>query len=168
MAKGKASVRDRVIRAKRIRTRSGLNWTAFTQPWAAFNHLYAQHRGNTERDCVMNFIRDHLSEVSAERVLDVAAKSIDRLLELPPGDMRLSVVDKRFRVRSRQDAAVVRDATQGATERMAHLAAVLYQVRCNLLHGDKDPISTRDRRLVRACSQILDELLPELEASILT
>jgi hypothetical protein len=168
MAKGKASVRDRVIRAKRIRTRSGLNWTAFTQPWAAFNHLYAQHRGDTERDWVMNFIRDHLNEVSADRVLDAAATPIDQLLELPPGDMRLNVDEDRFRARSRRHAAIVRDATQGAIERVAHLAAVLYQVRCNLLHGDKDPISTRDRRLVRACAQILDELLPELEASILT
>ena len=82
--------------------------------------------------------------------------------------MRFNVQDDRFRARATRHAAIVTDVTQVAVERVAHLDAVLYQVRNNLLHGDKDPVSARDRRLVRACAHILDELLRGLEASIMT
>lgn len=160
MAKAKASLIDRVARAKRIRTNPALNWTAFTQPWTAFNHLYVGHHGATEEERVMSCIREHLDAISATGVLERAAASVEQVLELPPGNMRIDEHDAQFRARSTQHAAIVNDETQ------AHLTAILYQVRNNLVHGDKDPVSPRDRRLVRACAGILDELLPALESCI--
>lgn len=41
----------------------------------------------------------------------------------------------------------------------------VYRVRCNLFHGNKDPNSSRDEDLVRACGQILVEWIGSLVSS---
>lgn len=51
--------------------------------------------------------------------------------------------------------------------RLAAVAAVFYQIRCNLIHGSKDPQVERDRILVAESLNILWFLVPALKESCL-
>ena len=150
--------------AYRIRTGSPIDWQAFTAHWMAFNAIYGGEPDARERSRVMASIRRSLSETAARRVLRASTASIDKILAVPPGNLLLNVWNPKFRAVSQRCAAMYRDRSETAVGRLAAVAGVLYQVRCNLLHGSKDPQVTRDRMLVTESVAILRELLPELEA----
>jgi len=59
-----------------------------------------------------------------------------------------------------------RSEAETAVGRLAGVVGVLYQIRCNLLHGSKDPSNDRDRILVKESLVVLSALLPELEAAL--
>jgi hypothetical protein len=46
------------------------------------------------------------------------------------------------------------------------VGGVIYQVRCNLIHGDKDPDDARDRMLVSESVAVLRSLMPALEGQL--
>lgn len=149
--------------ARRIRLNQGLEWGQFTSQWMALNALYNAVEGPSERKRVMNVVEKYLPQPAATRLLGELSAAIQNLAALPPGNVSFSERDKRFRLQSGADLALVRDDTQSATTRMAHLTAVVYQVRCNLLHGTKDPNVQRDRDLVAWSNQVLALLVPALE-----
>jgi hypothetical protein len=132
----------------------------------AFNSIYGGESDQRERARVMSCIRRHFTERSALRVLRSATKPIDRILELPPGNMLLNRWDPRFRAASQRCAALYRNKKETAVGRLAAVGGVLYQVRCNLIHGSKDPSSERDRMLVHESVAVLEVLVPELEMSL--
>jgi hypothetical protein len=94
--------------------------------------------------------------------LDSLAPEIRFYATLPPGDMRLIGHPARFRARTTADLQVVVDASRSASERLAHLLAVVYQVRCNLFHGQKNPADFRSHQLIRAGHRVLSALLDEV------
>ena len=160
------SDRLRAELAFRIRTRAPVEWTEFSGLWMAFNALYGGEPDARERARVMGCIRRSLSEASALRVLRSVTKHIDRILDVPPGNMMLDRYNPNFRAASTRCAALYRDKNESARGRLAGVAGVLYQVRCNLIHGSKDPNTPRDRMLVQESLAILRALVPALEASL--
>lgn len=84
----------------------------------------------------------------------------------PPGDMRKDSSDPEFKAHTERCAADYRDHTKASYERLAGLMGVIYQVRCNLLHGDKDPDDARDFLLVDSSITVLQAVLPALEDAI--
>ena len=120
----------------------------FTKQWAGFNAIYNAFAG-PERDRLMEAIESGLTTEQAEAILDAAGESIRYFIALPPGNMRLAPSDRRFRARASEDLRAVGDAALGAPTRVAYLLSVIYQIRCNLLHGEKDVSDPRDERLVR-------------------
>lgn len=134
--------------ARRIRTASPADWREFSQLWMAFNAVYGGEPDKRERSRVMACIRRTFSGRSALRVLRVVTRSTDRILEIPPGNMLLDRGDPSFRAASQRCAALYRDKAQSAIGRLAAVGGVVYQVRCNLIHGAKDPDNARDRMLV--------------------
>jgi len=134
----------------------------FMGRWIAFNALYRGYFNGSEREQLMACVRDCVPDAVAETILSHLRQEIDFLRSLPPGDMRFWSDPKRFRVRSITDMAVVSDATRAAGERLAHLVAVVYQVRCNLFHGEKNPAHLRDHELIRSGDRVLEVLLGEL------
>jgi hypothetical protein len=80
--------------------------------------------------------------------------------------MLLDSHDRHFRAASKRYADIYRSPAESTQSRLAAIAGVLYQVRCNLIHGSKDPDSERDRMLVRESITILRELVPALEDGI--
>ncbi len=71
--------------------------------------------------------------------------------------------DPSFRAASQRYAAMYRNKKESSVSRLAAVAAVLYQIRCNLIHGSKDPELERDRMLVTESLAILAALVPALE-----
>jgi hypothetical protein len=104
--------------------------------------------------------------VSVLRVLRRSTKSVDQILAIPPANLLLNRWDPKFRAASQRCAALYRNKKETAIGRLAGVVGVLYQIRCNLLHGSKDPSNERDQMLVKESLAVLDVLLPELEAAL--
>lgn len=152
-----ATLRFRLSR--RLRGNFPPEWTRFTQLWLAFNAIYGGEPDARERARVRAAIRNHVSESAARRILRTSDVAIERILAIPPGDMRLSQWDTSFRRASRQQAKLYRNGSKTAVNRLAAVGGILYQVRCNLLHGSKDPLDQRDQMLVRESIRVLDLLV---------
>jgi hypothetical protein len=129
----------------------------------AFNVLYRVEPDRTERDRVVACVRSRLTAGRASAALRLVSSDVDKILALPPGRMLLESDDPDFRAESNRWADIYRAPTATVVERIAAVSAVLYQVRCNLLHGDKDPDDERDRMLVSASAAILRALVPAVE-----
>ena len=115
----------------------------------------------------MSCIRRTFTERQALRVLRAVTKSIDRILEIPPANLLLDRYHPNFRAASRRCAALYRDKSETAVGRLAAVGGVLYQVRCNLLHGSKDPNNPRDEMLVKESLAVLQVLVLALEELLL-
>ena len=157
----------RVHLAFRIRTASPGEWRDFTSLWMAFNAIYGGEPDRRERSRVMACIRRSFSERGALRVLRAVTKSIDRILEIPPGNLLLDRYDPNFRAASQRCAALYRNPRESSAGRLAAAGGVLYQIRCNLIHGGKDPDSERDKMLVRESLAALRVLVPAIERELL-
>ena len=149
----------------RIRMLAPAEWHEFSNLWMAFNAIYGGEPDQKERTRVLAAVRRNLNERRALRVLRAVTKSVDRILAVPPGNMLLNRWDPSFRSASQRYSAMYRNKAETAVGRLAAVAAVLYQVRCNLIHGSKDPQVERDRMLVKESLSVLRALLPELEAA---
>lgn len=132
----------------------------------AFNAIYGGEPDGRERSRVMGCIRRSFSERGALRVLRAVTRSVDRILEVPPGNLLLNRYDPSFRAASQRCAAIYRNRRESSVGRLAAAGGVLYQVRCNLLHGGKDPDSQRDTMLVRESLTVLRVLVPAIEAEL--
>lgn len=155
-----------VLRAQlsqRIRQAFPREWSRFTGLWLSFNAIYGGEPDAKERRRVMAAIRRHLSQARARQVLQASADPLQRILSIPPGDMRLDERDPTFRRASRALARKYWDRSCSQVDRLAAVGGVLYQVRCNLLHGSKDPRNDRDRMLVEQSIRVLECLVPALE-----
>lgn len=157
---------SRTALAFRIRTAFPMEWREFTALWMAFNAIYGGEPDNRERARVMNCIRRAFSERAALRVLRAVARSVDRILEVPPGNLLLNRYDPAFRAASQRCAALYRNRRESTVGRLAAVGGVLYQVRCNLIHGGKDPDRERDTMLVRESLAVLNVLVPALESEL--
>ena len=152
--------------SRRIRVSSPNDWNEFSRLWMAFNSVYGGEPDQRERARVMASIRRNFNGTAALRVLRSVTKSVDRILEVPPGNMLLNRWDPKFRAASLRCAALYRSKSESAVGRLAAVGGVLYQVRCNLIHGSKDPSNARDRMLVSESVTILNVLIPALEKSL--
>lgn len=160
-----ASAQLRAELSLRIRMGAPSEWSRFSELWMAFNAMYGGETDVRERSRVMSCIRRNMSERAALRVLRQSTRSIDQILSIPPADLRLNRWDPKFRAASQRCAALYRNKSETALGRLAGVAGVLYQIRCNLIHGSKDPTNQRDRMLVTESLTILNALIPELEAA---
>lgn len=149
----------------RIRTAAPAEWGEFSNLWMAFNAIYGGEPDQRERARVMASVRKNMNERRSLKVLRAVTKSVDRILKIPPGNMLLNRYDPNFRAASQRYSAMYRNKSETTISRLAAVAAVLYQIRCNLIHGAKDPQVKRDQMLVRESLAVLRSLLPELEAA---
>ncbi len=141
-------------------------WREFVTLWVAYNALYGGELDQRERARAMNTVRRYISATDAKHLLKRHAASIARIIGVPPGDMRLDSWDPRFRAASERCAQLVRGRHEAPRGRLAGVAGMLYQVRCDVVHGAKDPDERRDRMLVRESLSILRDLVPTLERAM--
>jgi hypothetical protein len=132
----------------------------------AFNAIYGGEPDRRERSRVMASVRRQFNETAAKRVLRASRTHVDQILTIPPANLLLNVWDPRFRAASQRLTAMYRNKGESAAGRLAAVAGILYQIRCNLMHGSKDPNNQRDTLLVSASVAILRHMLPELERII--
>lgn len=154
----------RALLAWRIRTAAPPGWGEFSTLWMAFNAIYRGDPDPRERYRVMSTIRRLVNHREARRLLRDRRLAIERIVAIPPGNLQLDRYDPKLRRASQRCAAIYRDPQEAAPTRLAGVGGVLYQVRCNLVHGGKDPDVRRDRMLVAESLHILRDLVPAVEA----
>ncbi|MDQ3816457.1 MAG: hypothetical protein M3362_02050 [Acidobacteriota bacterium] len=108
-------------------------------------------------------IRTFFDASAAQTCLDqIDQRCISEITAIPPGDDRLDPTDPNYRNKS--TSLVRRFQVSGdPVERLAALMMIVYQVRCNLVHGSKDPIVMRDQALVSSCTPIVEIVVTRLE-----
>lgn len=163
----KQSEQLRANLSMRLRQRTPPRWAEFSRLWMAFNALYGGDPGASERRRVMGIVRRLTRGKDASHLLSSHRGAIARLISSPPADFRLESWDPRFRAASKRCVRRYQNRKLSAPERLGAVAGITYQVRCNLLHGSKDPDVSRDRMLVQASVEILRDLVPLLENAIL-
>lgn len=139
-------------------------WSEFTQRWMAFNALYDTVRqpNQPEADAIHRTVIKYFDQNTAGRCLKkIDQRDVRALFRVPPGDCRYASGDPRFRRMTSQLVATF-GASADDIERLSCLMRVVYQVRCNLVHGSKDPAIRRDQRLVSVCTPIVDVVVREL------
>jgi len=136
----------------------------FAKRWAGFNAIYNAFSG-AERERLMAAVASGLTEKQARGILLSVAEAIAYFAELPPGDLRRAPTDERFRARTRADMRAVEDTSLSATTRLAHLLSVVYQVRCNLVHGGKNAADPRSARLINDGELIVRQVFDRLIAN---
>ena len=144
--------------ARRLRIENPL-LDEFSREWRSFNACYNEVAGTSERECIMNTIIEHFSEGDAASILIKSSDAIAYFSQLPPGNMRKKHTDPSFRERATTDLQIVNDSKNASVLRLAHIASVLYQLRCNLTHAGKDPFDPRDKQLIQFALPVLKSIL---------
>jgi hypothetical protein len=117
---------------------------AFSDFWRGFNNLYAQ----TELTKVKAFLAARVLSEEAERILADHPRHVAYLLSQPIIDMRGNGRDTSAAIRAFQ-------ASDDAQVKLGELFAIIYQARCNLMHGQKSPTDDRDLKLCECCAPIV-------------
>lgn len=160
------NIYEQAILSKRLRTSNEPEWCEFFRLWAAFNCLYSSEVNGNERDRIIRFMQKQIDNQSARCLIDRISTEASKIISTPPGNMRKDASDPQFRTETVRCANAYHDPEKSSNERLANLIGVIYQVRCNLFHGDKNPINARDIDLVRNSNTILQTILPILEDKI--
>jgi hypothetical protein len=125
---------------------------ALSYYWRGFNNMFFPVNGRTERDKIKRFIAGELTASQATDILEKHRVEIDYLLSRPVIDMRGNKRD------TDQNAQAFKNSTD-ALEKLTELFLVIYQVRCNLEHGQKSPSRDRDQVLCRCASPIVAHVI---------
>lgn len=121
---------------------------AFSNFWRWFNNLFFHIVSSTERDKIKAFLNQKISEADAEEILHAHTDEIAYLLSQPVIDMRRNGRDTKPNI----------EAFNAATDyltKLKELFLVIYQVRCNLEHGQKSPNRERDVHLCQSASPLV-------------
>jgi len=153
-----------LLAAKWLHCGDDSRWSDFPRYWMAFNALYNAVRENRapEVDAVTKVIRLFFDAPAAQDCLTNIGPYTAALIALPPGDDRFSPTSPNYRQKSTAFVSQFQGSAD-PVERLAAVMAIVYLVRCNLMHGSKDPTVMRDQNLVAACTPILAVLVPRLE-----
>jgi len=120
---------------------------AFSNFWRGFNNLYSGGAGN-ERDKIKSFLRQNLDQAAAHELLTLYTTQIDYLLLRPVIDMRNNGRTTKTNIDE------FKEATNSLTK-LEELFMIIYQVRCNLEHGQKSPTDNHDIKLCECAAPIL-------------
>jgi len=161
----KRSLLERAKLARRIsETPPDPSWEQFRRDWTAFNAIYTgtKRSGDSEDGMVNRAILKFFDDADASACLnDIPADAVKALLRLPPGDDRFTPADPKYRAKTKALAAVYASGAT-ASEKLSALMRVVYQVRSNMIHGEKDPDFWRDKSLVAACAPITNMFIRHL------
>lgn len=134
----------------------------FFSTWAAFNTLYSFSTAQREVQQIMECLRTELSEDVAAAIINECRREAEFYLDTPPGDMRYHRGHPEFRRKAAMHLKVYRNVDHSAVERVANLVAAVYQVRCNLLHGNKNPQNRRAANLIVYGEHIVETVLRKI------
>ena len=111
---------------------------AFDDYWKGFNNCYAGK--GPERQLIKNFLEHRIKEEDAKDLISQNSTGINYLLSEPAIDMR----------GNGNDTSQYMDEYNNSESNSGKLVAIfmiIYQIRCNLVHGQKSPSRDRDLHL---------------------
>lgn len=120
---------------------------AFTDFWRGFNNLYGPGSG-IELDRIKSYLSAHTPPDIASQIISTHQEQVDYLLSQP-------VIDMRGNGRDTAAAIAAFQAARNPIDQLRELFAVIYQVRCNLQHGQKSPAVDRDLRLCECSAPLV-------------
>ena len=120
--------------------------------WRGFNNLFALDNGGSERHKIKNYLSGNISEDSALEIINESNEDIAYLLSQP-------VIDMRGNGQNSQRDIDAFASSESAVEKLQALFMIIYQVRCNLEHGQKSPSRERDVVLCVHSSNIVTKVL---------
>ena len=123
-----------------------------TDYWRAFNNLYSSVTGHPESQRILDYLEHSVSEERAEAILQERQEQANYLLSVP-------VVDMRGNGRDTLDCIEEFKSAGSSLKRLQQLFRVIYQVRCNLEHGQKSPTDDRDVRLCQAAGPVVADVV---------
>lgn len=121
---------------------------AFTDYWRAFNNLFSTVSNARERKKIRLFISQHISEAQATEALQSNATCVSYLLSQPVKDMRGNGNDTMQNIQAF-------DMADASLAKLTEVFMVIYQVRCNLEHGQKTPSVDRDIALCKSAAPLV-------------
>ena len=124
----------------------------FTNSWRGFNNLFYESAGRKERDKIRNYLLANVSEDVSTSLLREYSEQIAYLLSQPVIDMRGNGRDTGKFIKKYKNSRTNQ-------ERMVALFFVIYQVRCNLEHGQKSPNEDRDIKLCSSSWPLIAEVV---------
>jgi hypothetical protein len=119
--------------------------------WMGFNNLYSNASG-AEVDSIKSFIDANVNNETAQELLDNHQTEITYFMSRP-------VFDMRGNGRSSQRDINNYNSTTCAITKLKSILMVVYQVRCNLMHGQKSPSRERDVDLCKHSWPFVAELV---------
>jgi hypothetical protein len=124
---------------------------AFTDFWRGFNNLYGPG-GAREIDRIKGYLSAHIPSAVASTIISSHPNQVAYLVSKPVIDMRGN---------GRDTAVAIADfkETGDPLERLRALFTIIYQVRCNLQHGQKSPTVDRDLRLCECSAPIVSAVV---------
>lgn len=125
---------------------------ALSDFWRAFNNLFAPVPGAAERDKIKKFLADKVVHEQAQKILDSHCTEIDYLLSQPVVDMRGNGRDTSANIQKFRNVP-------DPVAKLNELFMVIYQIRCNLEHGQKSPSRDRDVALCRCAAPIVADVV---------
>jgi hypothetical protein len=125
---------------------------AFSSYWRGFNNLFSSVGRGQERDLIKSYLGANITPEQAEEILHTNATNIDYLLSQPVIDMRGNGKDTFPNIQAF-------NATTDTKTKLSELFIVIYQVRCNLEHGQKSPTRDRDVQLCICSAPIISSVL---------
>lgn len=121
--------------------------------WRAFNNLYAEGNvAGSELERLQDYLRRTIEEKASFRLISEFKDPIAVLLDPPVIDMRRNGRTTEGHMRAYREAP-------NAVEQLTALFGIIYQVRCNLQHGQKSPRRPRDRDLCAAAAPVIIEVV---------
>ena len=126
---------------------------ALTNCWRGFNRLYAANQNiGDERRKIRLYLDQTISPQDAHAILVKNDQACLYLLSKPVIDMRGTGRDTHSAI----DAFLTKSEPK---DKLAEIFMIIYQVRCNLEHGDKSPSANRDIELCRFSVPFVVEVL---------
>lgn len=113
-------------------------YNSFIASWIAFNALYNEQSNHNEKDRITAFIEKIKNPIYEELLADINAFQ-EPIRDLRPESTKTTQTDI--------DQMNKSDSALGT--RLAGLMRCIYQVRCNLFHGDKFIENSRNRHLAK-------------------
>lgn len=125
---------------------------AFSSYWRGFNNLFSSIGHGQERDQIKSYVGARITSEQSQEILDTNAANIDYLLSQPVIDMRGNGKDTSPNIQAFNIAV-------DSKAKLSELFMVIYQVRCNLEHGQKSPSRDRDVRLCACAAPVISYVL---------
>ncbi|HDY88992.1 MAG TPA: hypothetical protein ENH82_12875 [bacterium] len=120
--------------------------------WRGFNNLYSPENGGSERNKIKNYLSNKITEEYASKIINECNENIAYLLFQP-------VIDMRGNGQNTERDIYAFKSAKSELEKLKSLFLIIYQVRCNLEHGQKSPSQERDVVLCMHSSSIVTKVL---------
>lgn len=125
----------------------------FVYLWFSFNILYSEYMTNDERWAIRKFVQSRVHSI----------RNVEQILNHDDSRYFVRRIIRNCRIDDTQDtselAAKLKNPRNLKTVRFEALMLILYQVRCNLFHGNKLFSSESDQEVVMHAANVLESIL---------